>query len=35
MFKGLNINAVPALVGIAGPIVVIVEDLSASLSIPG
>jgi hypothetical protein len=35
MSKGLNINSVPALVGIVGPIVVIVGDLAASLSIPG
>ncbi|MEA1872682.1 MAG: DUF998 domain-containing protein [Chloroflexota bacterium] len=31
----LNINSVPALVGIVGPVVVIVGDLAASLSIPG
>ena len=35
MSKHLNINSVPALVGIVGPIVVIVGDLTASLSIPG
>jgi len=35
MSKRLNINTVPALVGILGPIVVIVGDLAASLSIPG
>ena len=35
MSKRLNINSVPALVGIVGPIVVIVGDLTASLSIPG
>jgi len=35
MSKRLNINSVPALVGIVGPIVVIVGDLAASLSIPG
>jgi len=35
MLKRLNINTVPALVGIVGPIVVIVGDLAASLSIPG
>ena len=35
MSKHLNINSVPALVGIVGPIVVIVGDLAASLSIPG
>ncbi|MFW6105615.1 MAG: DUF998 domain-containing protein [Chloroflexota bacterium] len=33
--KRLNIDTVPALVGIVGPIVVIVGDLAASLSIPG
>ena len=35
MSKRLNINSVPALVGIIGPIIVIVGDLAASLSIPG
>jgi hypothetical membrane protein len=35
MSKHLNINSVPALVGIVGPIVVIVGDLTASLSTPG
>lgn len=35
MSKQLNINSVPALVGIVGPIVVIVGDLAASLSTPG
>jgi hypothetical protein len=35
MSKRLNINSVPALVGIVGPIVVIVGDLAASLSTPG
>jgi MFS family permease len=35
MSKRLNINSVPAMVGIVGPIVVIVGDLSAALSIPG
>jgi MFS family permease len=35
MSKRLNINSVPALVGIVGPIVVIVGDLAASSSIPG
>jgi len=35
MSKRLNINTVPALVGIVGPIVVIVGDITASLSIPG
>jgi hypothetical membrane protein len=35
MSKRLNINSVPALVGIVGPIVVIVGDVAASLSIPG
>jgi len=34
MSKRLNINSVPALVGIIGPIVVIVGDLAASLSTP-
>jgi len=33
--KRLNINSVPALVGIVGPIVVIVGDLTASLSTCG
>jgi hypothetical protein len=33
--KGVSINSVPAIVGIAGPIVVIVGDLAASLSIRG
>jgi hypothetical protein len=35
MSKGLNVNSVPAIVGIVGPIVMIVGDLSASLSVPG
>jgi len=35
MSRRLNIDSVPALVGIVGPIVVIVGDLAASLSIPG
>ena len=35
MSKRLNINSVPAIVGIVGPIVVIVGDLTASLSTPG
>jgi len=35
MSKRLNINSVPALVGIVGPIVVVVGDIAASLSIPG
>jgi MFS family permease len=35
MSRRLNINSVPAIVGIVGPIVVIVGDLAASLSIPG
>jgi hypothetical protein len=35
MSKSLSINSVPALVGIVGPIVVIVGDLAASSSIPG
>jgi len=34
MSKRLNINGVPAIVGIVGPIVVIVGDLAASLSTP-
>jgi len=34
MSRRLNVNSVPALVGIVGPIVVIVGDLAASLSIP-
>jgi hypothetical protein len=33
--KRLNINTVPALVGIVGPIVVVVGDIAASLSTPG
>jgi len=33
--KRLNINSVPALVGIVGPIVVVVGDIAASLSTPG
>jgi MFS family permease len=35
MSKRLNINSVPAIVGIVGPIVVIIGDLAASLSTPG
>jgi hypothetical protein len=35
MSRRLNINSVPATVGIVGPIVVIVGDLVASLSMPG
>jgi MFS family permease len=35
MSKPLDINSVPAIVGIVGPVVVIVGDLAASLSIPG
>jgi MFS family permease len=35
MSKRLNINSVPALVGIVGPIAVIVGDLAASSSVPG
>jgi MFS family permease len=35
MSKRLNIDSVPAIVGIVGPIVVIVGDLAASLSTPG
>jgi len=34
IFKRLNINSVPALVGIVGPIVVVVGDIAASLSTP-
>jgi hypothetical membrane protein len=34
MSKRLNINSVPAIVGIVGPIVVIVGDLATSLSLP-
>ena len=34
MSKRLNINSVPPLVGIIGPIVVVVGDLAASLSTP-
>jgi hypothetical membrane protein len=34
MSKRLNINSVPALVGIVGPIIVIVGDLATSLSLP-
>jgi len=35
MPKSLNINSVPAIVGIVGPVVVIIGDLIASLSVPG
>jgi hypothetical protein len=35
MSKRLNINSVPAIVGIVGPVVVIVGDLTASFSIAG
>ncbi len=35
MAKRLSINSVPAMVGIVGPIVVIVGDITASLSMPG
>jgi MFS family permease len=35
MSKRLNVNSVPAIVGIVGPLVVIVGDLAASLSTPG
>jgi hypothetical protein len=35
MSERLNVNSVPAIVGIAGPVVVIVGDLAASLSMPG
>jgi chromate transport protein ChrA len=34
MCKSLNVNSVPAIVGIVGPIVVIVGDIAASLSVP-
>lgn len=34
MSKRLNIDSVPALVGIVGPVVVIVGDLATSLSLP-
>jgi MFS family permease len=35
MPKRFKVNSVPALVGIVGPVVVIVGDLTASLSVPG
>jgi hypothetical protein len=35
MSRGLNVDSVPAIVGIVGPVVMIVGDLSASSSIPG
>ena len=35
MSKRLNIDSVPPLVGIVGPIVVVVGDIAASLSAPG
>jgi MFS family permease len=35
MSRHLSVNSVPAIVGIVGPIVVIVGDLTASLSVPG
>ena len=35
MSKRLNIGSVTALVGIVGPVVVVVGDLAASLSTPG
>ena len=35
MDKHLNINSVPAIAGIVGPVVVVVGDLAASLSTPG
>lgn len=35
MSRSLNVNSVPGIVGIVGPIVVIVGDLTASLSVPG
>ena len=34
MFKRLNINSIPALVGIVGSVVLVVGDLAASLSTP-
>ena len=34
MSKHLSINSVPAIVGIVGPIVVVVGDIAASLSTP-
>jgi hypothetical protein len=35
MSRRLGVNSVPAIVGIVGPIVLIIGDLAASLSIPG
>jgi hypothetical membrane protein len=35
MSKRLSLNIVPAIVGIVGPVIVIVGDLAASLSTPG
>lgn len=35
MSRRLNVNSVPAIVGIVGPLVVIVGDVTASLSVPG
>ena len=35
MSRGLNIDNVPAIVGIVGPMVVVVGDLAASLSVSG
>jgi hypothetical membrane protein len=35
MGKSLNVNSAPAIVGIVGPVIVIVGDLIASLSVPG
>ena len=35
MTKRLNINSIPAIAGIVGPIVVVVGDLAASLTTPG
>ncbi|MDH4367275.1 MAG: hypothetical protein OEV57_03975, partial [Dehalococcoidia bacterium] len=35
MSERLNVNSVPAIVGIIGPILVIVGDLTASSSVPG
>jgi len=35
MSRDLNVNSVPAIVGIVGPLVVVVGDLAASFSTPG
>jgi hypothetical membrane protein len=35
MPKRLDINSVPAMVGIVGPVVVIAGDIATSLSVPG